>query len=132
MEAVDYYVRQARSGHTEDAFFGLLDLVDDPISALQEVYRIELDPEIRSLIVEVVWQRRQPSAIPFLANALVDPHPEAWKQALDGLVALGTPDAKRALETAILGSAGQDDERRAWIVEAIGQMTDTASMDEGE
>ena len=132
MEAVDCYLEGARSGNSEAAFFGLLDLEEDPIPALQEVYRIEPDPAIRALIVEIVWQRRQPSTVLFLADALGDPHPETWKQALDGLVALGTLEAKRVLEMAIQGSAGHDNERRAWIEEAINELPDAARTDEGK
>jgi HEAT repeat protein len=124
MEAVDDYLERARSGFREDAFFGLLGLKDDPIPALREAYRIEIDPDLRALIVQIVWQRRQPSSIPFLADALTDPDLETWKQALDGLVTLRSTEAKQALETAIDGLAGRDANRRAWIAEAIGQLSD--------
>jgi HEAT repeat protein len=128
MNAVAYYLARARSGPFEDVFFGLLELGDDSIPALQEAYRIEADVTVRALIVEVVWQRRDHSTIPFLAEALGDPDPETWKQALDGLVALGTPEAKRALVSAIDESAGRDAERRDWIAEAI---SDWAGPGEG-
>jgi len=50
---------------------------------------------------------------------LRDPDAETWKQALDGLVVLGTPEAKLRLESALDGLVGRDDERRAWISEVL-------------
>jgi hypothetical protein len=119
MEAVDYYLERARSGDSEQAFFGLLELGEDPIPALRESYEIEPDATIRALIVQIVWQRRQPSATSFLAEALLDPDPETWKQALDGLVALGTQEERKVLVSALDGSIGSGDERWAWISEAL-------------
>ena len=51
-----------------------------------------------------------------------DPAPEVWKQALDGLVCLASPEAWRALRSAADGE--DDEERRAWIEEAIEQVGD--------
>jgi hypothetical protein len=64
----------------------------------------------------VIWQRRQASSIPFLVEALGDPHPEAWKQALDGLCSLG---AVGELQAVISASRHLDEDRRSWIAEAI-------------
>lgn len=44
-----------------------------------------------------MWQHRDFSIIPFLAEALGDEAPEVWKQALDGLVTLASPAARQVL-----------------------------------
>ncbi len=87
---------------------------------LRGAYRIESDSAIRSLIAEAVWQHRLPSCVEFLAVALEDPHPEVRKQALDGLVALASPESKRILELAKSRMVGHDTDFRDWIEEAIG------------
>ncbi len=119
MREVDDYLDRARAGDAEAAFFGILELQRDPIPALQEAFQVEHDPQIRSLIVLTLWQRREPSTAAFLAEVLDDPEPETWKQALDGLVTLGTPEARRALASAMDGSPGNEPIRRDWIAEML-------------
>ncbi|MFO0890391.1 MAG: HEAT repeat domain-containing protein [Isosphaeraceae bacterium] len=125
MEAVAYYVAKARSGAVEDAFHGLQDLGTDALPAMQSAYHDEVDPIVRALIVEAIWQRRQPSTTDFLADALRDPAPPVWKQALDGLVTLASPASICALRSA--WDRETNPERRAWIEEAIGQATDAVT-----
>jgi hypothetical protein len=118
-DAIEYYLAMARSDRVEDAFHGLLELPENLTSALREAYLAEADGSTRAFLVEVIWQRRQASSIPFLVEALDDPHPEAWKQALDGLCTLGAVGELRALESA---PRQLDEERRTWIAEAIEQL----------
>jgi hypothetical protein len=124
MEAVNHDLERFRAGDGDDAFFGLIDLQTDPIPGLTAAYRVEPDATVRAFIVHVLWQRRDPRTVGFLAEALNDPDPETWKQALDGLVALGNHQAKAALGVALAGAA----ERRAWIAEAL---TDWIELKEG-
>ena len=119
MEAVAYYLSKARSGALEDAFHGLRELGPAALPAMQSAYRDEADPIVRALLVEVIGHHRQPSTIDFLADALEDSAPVVWKQALDGLVALASPDSLRALRSAADREA--DEDRRAWIEEAADQ-----------
>jgi hypothetical protein len=113
------YVDRARSGDADAAFHGLRELDRSTIPTLEAIYRAEADPAVRALIVRVIWEHRDPSAVGFLADALKDPEPEVWKAALDGLVTLGTSDSAAALASA---REIVDAERRAWIEEAIGQI----------
>jgi hypothetical protein len=76
----------------------------------------------RALIVEAVWQHRQPTSVDFLAIALDDPHPDVWKQALDGLVTLASPESRKVLELAKSRLAEEDAILRARIEEAIDQI----------
>jgi HEAT repeat protein len=115
MESVEYYLEIARTG----GFHALLELDHGALTALQAAYRSEADPNTRSLIVHAIWEHRQPAALDFLGEALLDPAPEVWKQALDGLVTLASPEALRALQSA--AKCEQNKERRDWIEEAIEQ-----------
>jgi hypothetical protein len=71
------YLDLAKSGHREAAFHGLIELGESAIPKLVDAYRIEADPEIRSLIVEVIWQLRTHTSIDFLGEALQDPAPRS-------------------------------------------------------
>jgi HEAT repeats len=122
MTEVDFYLNQARNGEVDAAFHGLIELGDDAIPALQQAYRTESDSAIRALIVEAVWQHRLPATIDFLAVALIDPHPDVWKQALDGLVTLASAESRDVLEAALEHASAGDAEYRDWIREAIGQI----------
>jgi len=70
-------------------------------------------------LLEVIWQHRQQWVIPLLGEALLDAHPRVWRQALDGLVALGSPAAVAALRRARVHR--DDVEFRRWVDEAIVQ-----------
>jgi hypothetical protein len=120
-----FYIELTRSGDYEQAFHSLRELDDSALSAFQDAYRSQTDPKVRSLLVHAIWQHRQPSVIGFLGDVLQDPAPEVWKQALDGLVTLATPEARRVLQSVAVQDI--DEERRDWIVEAIEQITDSCS-----
>jgi HEAT repeat protein len=123
MNAADEYFQMARCGSHKAAFHGLIDLGPQATPSLLDAYRTEDDPEVRALIVEVVRQHRLPSTLDFLADALDDPHPAVWKEALDSLVALATPEAEHRLR-AVAGRLDAGDERRAWCEEAMEQITE--------
>lgn len=117
------YVGTAKSWALEEAFHGLRELDAAALRAMQSAYRDEDDPIVRALIVEAIWQHRRPEATSFLAEALDDPAPRVWRQALDCLVALASLESIRALRSA--RDRETEPERRAWIEEAVGQ-TDEA------
>jgi hypothetical protein len=85
-EAVEYYLEQLRAGRAP--FFDLLELGAIAIPELVDAYRAEADGGYREFLVEVIWQYRDPSAIPFPAEALRDDAADVWKEAIDGLVAM--------------------------------------------
>lgn len=126
MGVVEAHIQRARSGDHEGAFHGLRELGSDALPALQEAYRCEDDPNVRSVLVEAIWQHRQPSVISFLADVLGDPMPVVWKQALDGLVTLASQESLRVLRSAAGSECGA--ERRAWIEEAIEQSADAIEL----
>jgi HEAT repeat protein len=116
---------RVRSGEREKAFFTLLEAGDEVVPELKTAFEHESDTACRALIVEVLWQRRDPAIIPFLAAALNDSATEVWQTALDGLVAIGSPEALAALQ-AVRQRVGiqshQLEEFRSWIDEAIEQI----------
>jgi HEAT repeat protein len=113
-----------RKGCREEAFFGLLEMGHDVLPELMAAFRAERDAQVRAFIVEVVWQHRQQSVIPFLGEALRDPEPAVWRQALDGLVTLASPAALEVLRSARtrqFPNSRDTDEFRRWLEEAIAQ-----------
>lgn len=104
---------------TDELFHSLIELPRDAIPLLQKAYGEQDSPQIRSRIVEVVWQYRDCSTLPFLADALNEDSDEIWKQALDGIVTIGGDKAVVILQAALNESASDD--KKAWIEEAIVQ-----------
>lgn len=82
-------------GTDPDAFFSLIDgpAAIQPILARE--FRSESDSREKARILEVIWQHRDPALVPVLAEALGDPSPFVWKEALNGLVALTFPNVSR-------------------------------------
>ncbi len=105
----------------EDAFHTFLEIGREFIPSLIDKYAATAEGEQRARIVEAIWQHRSSSTIPFLATALLDPHSEVWKQALDGLVTIGGPMAYSALKET-LTTFPRDDIRFEWIEEAMSQL----------
>src|SRR5664280_2068586 len=77
----------------QNDFCNLVNADSAIIPDLIEAFRHERDAEARGFIVEVIWQHRKVSAIPFLAEAIRDSQPVVWKMAMDGLVAMACPEA---------------------------------------
>jgi hypothetical protein len=124
-EEVEEYLEWFRAGDRDRAFFGLLEMPDGILSELMEVFHNETSSSLREFLVEVIWQHRQQSSIPFLAQALFDSSKEVWKQALDGLVTLASPLALSSLEAARcrqFSSRQELEEFQRWIDEAVEQI----------
>lgn len=123
MSSVASYLDLARRGHREGALQGLMELGEPALPAIAEAYRAESDPAVRALIVEVVWQLRTHASVGFLGEALQDPDAEVWKQALDGLVTLASPESLRVLESARDRIGDDREEFREWVDGAIEDVT---------
>jgi hypothetical protein len=93
-------LQRFRSGAEEEAFFELLEMPGDVMSTLTIAFRTEQDPAIRALLIKVAWQRGDRQAIAFLAEAVNQSDEEIWQEALDGLVALASPEALAVLMAA--------------------------------
>ena len=70
------------------------------MAALTIAFRTEQDPAIRTFLIKVAWQRGDRQAIDLLAKALNKSDEEIWQEALDGLVALASPEALTVLMAA--------------------------------
>jgi hypothetical protein len=69
--------------------------------------------------------------IPFLSEVLNDPKEEVWKQAIDGLVTIGSPEAVKSLRAARerhFSSPNVAKDFCGWIDEAIQQITDKNNL----
>ncbi len=113
------YVDALRTDNWEDAYHHLIEMGDDVIPIVGDALQHRSDAGLRQILVRVLWQTRSDLAVPFLAEALEDPDSAVWKEALDGLVAIGSRPASECLSAArehagaTLGS---------WLDEAIGQI----------
>jgi hypothetical protein len=67
---IDNYLEKFRQGDHEEAFHGLFEMPHDILPELMAAFRKEKDGEVRAFLVEMVWQHRQPSSVPFLKEAL--------------------------------------------------------------
>jgi HEAT repeat protein len=114
-----------RIADDENAFFALIEAPDSVKPFLVTAFRSEPDAARRMSILKILWQLRDPTTIPVLAEGLRDPSPRVWKEALDGLVALGGPECIAAIKAA--GSRHFDCEEdancfRAFLDEALAQL----------
>jgi hypothetical protein len=123
-EHVDYYVERLRTDAGADAAFSLLELGPEAVPPLIAAYHREQSESVRTELLRIIWEFRSPLALGILQEALRHCAKERWQAALDGLVALASPEAIRVLET-VLGEA----QRRAkpdtgycgWLQEALEQ-----------
>jgi len=124
-EHFDYYLTRLRSGDP-DAVFSLLELGTSVLPLLERAFSTEPDPEVREDLVHVAWQTRVPTALPMLTSAMDDPEPRVWKEAIDGLVTLGTPEAASVLRDAMVRNPNRRTTGRysfsEWIDDALFQI----------
>jgi hypothetical protein len=97
-EYATYYLD--RLDEDEDAWFALVEAPQAIMPFLISAFCSESDAAKRSTILNVIWQHRVPSTIPLFGEALQDSSPLVWKEALDGLVALGGPQCIATVDAA--------------------------------
>src|SRR5262249_859023 len=121
---VIYNIQRLKEAEYEydHAYHSLIEADHAVIPLLIEAFRTEPHSATRATLVEIIWQHRVPETIDFLSEALDDNHPQVWKSALDGFVAIGSPAAIQVLESVKqrvpIGSQAKSD-RVDWIDEAI-------------
>ena len=123
-----YYLANLKDGEFECAFHGLREMSPSIVPKLIAEFHVEISPIIRSELVEIVWTFKRPEILPFLAIALMDESAMVWKSALDGLVALATPDSLSVLNACLTRSfVKRKDEIsfRKWVQEAMQQVNET-------
>lgn len=122
---IEYYLKMFRRGEADDAFHGLLELDTSVVPELIEAFRKERNAGLREFLVEVIWEFREASVIPFLGEALLDSEPCIWQEALNGLVTLASPaalDVLQAARTREFPTRRETEEFRKWLEEAIEQV----------
>lgn len=127
-EFVAYYLD--RIADDENAWFALVEAPDEIVPLLVTAFRSESDALIRSTILKIVWQRRDPTKTSVLGEGLQDASPLVWKEALDGLVTIGGPESLSAIEAAY--SRHFDCEKdgrqfREFLDEALEQLRDPSA-----
>ena len=96
--AVEVY----RNGEDGEPLAELLQLEADIVPAIAELFRSEADPDVRAFLVRVAWERREQCSVDVIIDALGDPAEEVWQSALDGTVALASPEILEVLHAAKL------------------------------
>ena len=86
-----------------------------------QAFERAVDSDAKIALVEVISQYRSPDGVSFLAGLLREPNAKLWKTALDGLVMVGGSAALNALASVRPTSRP---EQRAWIDEALSQITE--------
>jgi hypothetical protein len=89
-----------RAGDDDKALGALLELSDEILPLLTEAYRCESDAECRAFLVRAAWERAERDTTRFLIEALNDSAEEVWQSALDGTVALASPEILELLKSA--------------------------------
>ena len=93
---MDELIRRAlesyQNGDDDTAIASLLEIAEDILPSLSAIYRNESDPDLRAFLVRVAWERREDMSANFILEALDDPAEEVWQSALDGTVALASPE----------------------------------------
>ena len=81
-----------RAGDDEAAMTKLLEAEEELVPSLIQAFREEFDPDVRAFLVTIAWERREKHSTALIVEALNDPAEEVWQSALDGAVALASPD----------------------------------------
>ena len=98
MEAKIYAALAAyRNGEDEEPLAALIELEGEIVPALMQLFSSETDADVRAFLVRVAWERREQSSVDFIVVALNDPVEEVWQSALDGAVALASPEILEVL-----------------------------------
>lgn len=98
-EPFDYYLDRLRNGDSE-AIFGLMELGPEALPLIEKAIASVQNSSVRQDLVHVAWQTRVPTSIKILASSMNDPSPAVWKEAIDGLVTLASPEAVDVLRRA--------------------------------
>ena len=95
-------VEAYRNGTDEEPLATLIELEGDIVPAIAELFRSEADPDVRAFLVRVAWERGEQCSVDVIVEALGDPAEEVWQSALDGTVALASPEILEVLHAAKL------------------------------
>jgi HEAT repeats len=118
-EKASQFIAALRGADRENAHHSLTELGQGIIPLLTLRFVNERDPSMRSTLVNVAWQTDAAGALALLKDALNDSEPSVWKEALDGLSAVG---GQVALEVVREARKRADTPKADWLDEAIEQI----------
>jgi hypothetical protein len=127
-DEIAYYIQQLHTSDSEDASHALLtDTSAEDLPVLMRAYDAERSSKVKAALVEIIWHKRAPDVLDFLAQSLQRSEPDVWKAALDGITAIGGEGALALLEAEISRLyrtlAADTSVRVGWIDKAINQIT---------
>jgi hypothetical protein len=126
-EQISTYLRALRGKDRDDAYHRLIELGAAVIPSVVESFVSESEPSIRTTLVNIAWRTNSTDVIPFLKVALDDLEAAVWKEALDGLIALG---GQSALDVVLQARKATNNEKAEWLDEAVQQIADGMSKAE--
>jgi HEAT repeat protein len=118
------YIEALGGDKWEDAYHHLIEMGDEMIHVVGDAFRHQSNGVLRRLLTRILWQTRSDRAVPLLSEALEDSQPQVWKEALDGLVAIGSEDALVCLLTA---RQRTEMDKASWLDEGILQIRERQS-----
>ena len=118
------YIEALGGDKWEDAYHHLTEMGDEVIHVVGDAFRQQSNGVLRRLLTRILWQTRSDRAVPLLSEALEDSQPQVWKEALDGLVAIGSEDALVCLLTA---RQRTEMSKASWLDEGILQIRERQS-----
>ena len=121
---VDHYLREWDSRGWASAYHSLVELGPQVLPEIEARFLASRDGAFRAALVELARQMHSGDALSLFGAALRDASPEVWKNALDGLVALASPDSIAVLEKAARRSPPgrtSPQEWDEWVREALEQ-----------
>lgn len=110
------------SGAEEEALFKLLEMPGDLLPVLAAAFGTEHNPALRAFLIRVAWQRQDPNALHFMAEALHQTTKKFGKWRVDRLVTFACPEALGVLmaaKTRDLGDQAATKRFQLFVSEAI-------------
>jgi len=120
-EQIEHYLDALHGTDRENAYHRLIELGPKVVPVVTTRFQAEREPAVRSMLVNIAWRTNLSGALPLLKDALDDSEPGVWKEALDGLTALG---GRTALDVMRRARVRASVEKAEWLDEAIEQITD--------
>ena len=117
--------KKFRRGDEEDEFYDLLELPGELLPDLIQRFYAATESPVRACWSKLPGREKKAASVPFLKRALETPDELVWQQALDGLVALASPEVHEILLTARTQEFADTiltNRFRLWLEEAIQQV----------
>jgi HEAT repeat protein len=121
---VAHYLLEWDSRGWASAYHSLIELGPEILPTLEDRFAGSRNSVFRAALVELARQLHSAEAIGLFGAALRDPAPEVWKEALDGLVDLASPESIHVLQDGLQQSPPRGtspEDWSSWLSEALDQ-----------